>query len=176
VPSIDATVQAFRQAGIAPERLGIGVQVVGVDWQGGSGTDSGGVTRPCQSWDTSGTRANGQDSGAPDYSIWRFVDLADILRSYTSAQGFAEGYDDEAQAAWLGKDGLGAGGDRFVSFENAQSIADKAAYLRAQGLGGMIVFEISQDYRPEVPLADPADTDPQHPLLSVIREQVLQRD
>ncbi|NKF23723.1 glycosyl hydrolase family 18 protein [Solimonas marina] len=163
-PAIDSTVSAFVAAGIDPSRIGIGVQLVGVDWQGGSGTDTGGVSKPCQSWDTSAQAADGQDRGAPDYGNWRFRDVADVLRDDTQANGYVAGYDSQAAAAWLGRDEAGDSNDHFVSLETAQSIAAKAQFIQAQGLGGMIVFEISQDYMPEA-----QGSDAQHPLMTDIR-------
>lgn len=169
-PTVASTVAAFTTAGIARTRLGIGVQLAGVDWKGGSGTSTGGVSQPCQSWDYSAGGPNGQDLGAPTYQDWQFINVADVIRNYTSAAGYSEQYDTDAQMPWLSKDVAGNANDHFVSFENAQSIAAKADYLRSEGLGGTIIFEITQDYLPENPTADS-----QHPLMTAIRQEILQR-
>lgn len=169
-PTVASTVQAFTAAGISRSRLGIGIQLAGVDWKGGSGTTTGGVSRPCQSWDYSATRPNGQDIGAPDYANWQFVDVADVIRNYTPGNGYIEQFDEDAQMPWLSRDRAGSADDHFVSFENASSIAAKADYLREEGLGGTIIFEITQDYLPER-----ATTDAQHPLMTAIRQNILER-
>jgi chitinase len=170
-PSIDATVQAFVAAGIPKSKIGIGIEIVGVDWVGGSGTDTGGVTRPCQTWDYSRVKSDGsdQDVGAPSYQGgWNFVSAADLTRQFTAARGYTARYDQEASMAYLSKDEPGSADDHFVSYENAQSIRAKADYVKAQGLGGVIVFEITQDYLAEQPAGDA-----QHPLMTAVREDIL---
>ena len=170
-PSVDSTVQAFVAAGIAKSRLGIGIQLVGVDWVGGSGTNTGGVSKPCQSWDYSRVKndGSGQDIGAPSYDGgWNFVNASDVLRSYTAANGYTASFDDVAKVPYLSKDAAGSSGDHFVSHENEQSIQAKGAYLKAQGLGGVIVFEVTQDYLAEQPAGDA-----QHPLMTAVRRDIL---
>lgn len=170
-PSVDSTVQAFVAAGIVKSRIGIGIQLAGVDWAGGSGTDTGGVTRPCQTWDYSRVKPDGsdQDIGAPSYDGgWNFVNVADVIRNDTAGNGYTASFDSAAMAPYLSKDQSGNAGDRFVSFENAQSIKAKGDYLKAQGLGGTIVFEVTQDYLAEQPAGDA-----QHPLMTAVRESIL---
>jgi chitinase len=171
-PSVDSTVRAFTAAGIARNRLGIGIQLVGVDWVGGSGTDTGGVSKPCQAWDYSRVKPDGsdQDIGAPSYSGgWNFISAADILRNYTAAaSGYTPGIDGATLAPYLSRDQAGSAGDHFVSYETDQSIRAKGDYLKAQGLGGTIVFEVTQDYMAERPAGDA-----QHPLMTSVREHIL---
>jgi chitinase len=170
-PSIDSTVHAFLSAGVLKSRLGIGMELVGVDWVGGSGTTTGGVTKPCQAWDYSAVKpdGSGQDIGAPSYSGgWNFVNVSDIIRSYTPANGFSAAVDKQAEVPYLSKDLPGSANDHFVSYEDTPSVQAKAAYLKAQGLGGTIVFEITEDYMAERPPGDP-----QHPLMSAIRDAFL---
>lgn len=50
VPSTDGMVSDFIAAGVAPLKLGIGLDFYGYVWSGGTGTPTGGVTEPCQSW------------------------------------------------------------------------------------------------------------------------------
>ena len=170
-PSLESTVKAFIAAGIARRRLGIGIQLAGVDWVGGSGTDTGGVSRPCQAWDYSRQKpdGSGQDVGAPSYAGgWSFVNASDVARSYTAANGYTAAFDDGAGAAYLSRDQSGSAGDHFVSYETPQSIQAKADYVRAQGLGGLIVFEVTQDFQGERPAGDA-----QHPLMTAVRQAFL---
>jgi chitinase len=171
-PSIGSTVQAFIDAGIVKGKIGIGLQLVGVDWSGGTGTDTGGVTKPCQAWDYSTVKpdGSGQDIGAPSYTGgWNFVNAADIIRNYTASNGYTAYFDNSAIVPYLSKDLAGSADDHFVSYENAQSIQAKGAYLKEQGLGGTIVFEVTQDYLSEQPAGDA-----QHPLMTSIRQFILQ--
>jgi chitinase len=170
-PSVDSTVKKFAAAGIARSRMGIGIQLAGVDWVGGDGTDTGGVSKPCQAWDYSRekTDGSGQDIGAPSYEGgWNFVNAADILRNYTAANGYIAGFDGDAMAPYLSKDQSGSAGDHFVSYETAPSIQAKGDYLKSQGLGGVIVFEVTQDYLSEQPAGDA-----QHPLMTAVRQHIL---
>jgi chitinase len=170
-PSVDSTVRAFTSKGISKSRLGIGIQLAGVDWVGGSGTDTGGVSKPCQAWDYSTTKpdGSGQDVGAPRYDGgWNFVDASDVARNYTAANGYTTRFDDEAMVPYLSKDSSGSSGDHFVSYENTQSIQAKGEYLKMQGLGGAIVFEVTQDYLREQPVGDA-----QHPLMTAVRQSIL---
>ena len=172
-PSIDSTVRPFLAAGIAASKLGIGIQLVGVDWVGGSGTETGGVTRACQAWDYSGLKpdGSGQDIGAPSYSGgWNFVNASEVIRNYTQATGYVAKFDGASHVPYLSRDQPGSSGDHFVSYEDDQSIQAKGDYLKAQGLGGTIVFEITQDYLAEQPTADA-----QHPLMTAIRQHILLR-
>lgn len=63
---------------------------------------------------------------------------------------------------------LGAAGCNFVSYEDAQSIAEKGALVRAQGLGGTIIWTISQDHLVNRP---PGQRDP---LLDAVRAAFLE--
>ena len=49
-------------------------------------------------------------------------------------------WDDVAKAAWL------LDGERFISYENAESLQHKLAYIKAQGLAGAFFWEYSQDH------------------------------
>ena len=170
-PSVDGAVRAFVDAGIGRSRIGIGIQLVGVDWLGGSGTDTGGVTRPCQAWDYSTVKPDGsdQDIGAPSYDGgWNFIDAADVIRNDTAANGYTASFDASAMAAFLSRDSAGSAGDHFVSYETSRSIQAKGDYLKAQRLGGTIVFEVTQDYLLEQP---PGDA--QHPLMTAVRQYIL---
>ena len=68
-------------------------------------------------------------------------------------------YDAASNAPWLSSvGGAGPGGGPFcnyLTYENAASIAAKGSYVRAQGLGGTIIWTIGQGYRPALPVADP---------------------
>lgn len=170
-PSVESTVKKFTAAGISRSRMGIGIQLAGVDWVGGSGTDTGGVSKPCQAWDYSRVKpdGSGQDIGAPSYDGgWNFVNASDIVRNYTAANGYTASFDNDARVPYLTKDFPDSSGDHFVSYENAQSIQAKGEYLKAQGLGGAIVFEVTQDYLREQPGGDA-----QHPLMTAVRQYIL---
>jgi chitinase len=61
-------------------------------------------------------------------------------------------YDATAQSPWLGAvAGQGPSACSYVTYEDAASIAAKGAWVRAQGLGGVIIWTISQAHFPDRP-------------------------
>lgn len=54
----------------------------------------------------------------------------------------------------------------FVSYDNPESIAAKGTYLKAQGLGGVIMWTINQNYIATAPLVD------RNALLSAVNTSV----
>ena len=150
LPSIDAIVNRFVAAGTPAAELALGVQLDGFFWAGGTGTDTGGVTRPRQEW-----------SSAPD--VW-VETWAETKRDTKADLGFSKIFDEAALVPFKTRDLSGSVDDRFVSFENRKSIRRKAEYAAAKGLGGIFLFEISGDYRPEKPL------EKQHVLLNAARD------
>jgi hypothetical protein len=77
-----------------------------------------------------------------------------------------------------GLQAAGAGGQRssaatgpqgcgYLSYEDAQSLADKGAYLRSKGLGGAIIWTINEGYLPAAPSGQ------RSPLLTALGAAVL---
>jgi chitinase len=158
VPSIDMLVDSFVNAGVPRSKIAIGIQFDAAVWAGGSGTDTGGVTKPRQSWVT-----------APTVDFMRY---ADIVTNFTPAQGFQAFFDDAAEEPWLSYDDpANDANDRFVSYDDAEAIRQKALYLQSQNLQGAFIFEITGDYLPSNPPGE------QHPLLSAaktyIKDQIV---
>ncbi|HEX5051413.1 MAG TPA: glycoside hydrolase family 18 protein [Planctomycetota bacterium] len=153
LPSIEDEVQRFTDAGIAPAKLAIGIQFDGFVWAGGSGTDTGGATRPRQGWVTP--------------PVLSTMPYAEIVTTLTAAAGYQPGFDLTAREPYLSRDSANDADDRFVSFDDAQAIAEKANYLSSARLGGAFVFEISGDYLPSRPAGQ------RHPLLDASRQFLL---
>jgi chitinase len=62
---------------------------------------------------------------------------------------------------------LGSAGCSLVSYEDAQSITEKGAFVRAQGLGGTIIWTISQGPLANQPVGQ------RDPLLDAVRAAYL---
>lgn len=60
---------------------------------------------------------------------------------YINHNGYVRHWDAKAQAPWL----WNAATRRFISYDDPQSIAAKAAYVKAQHLGGLMYWEQSSD-------------------------------
>lgn len=136
VPSTDGLVEGYLDAGVPPGRLGIGLDFYGYVWSGGTGTPTGGVTAPRQEYSTAPTV-----QGNVSYAA-----LMDTL-----FQPARRRWDSAALAVYLSIDEPGSANDKFVSYDDAQTAQAKADYIRARGLGGMILWELSGAWQPAKP-------------------------
>jgi chitinase len=144
--SVSSSVAYFLASGVPASRLGVGTAFYGYCWQN--------VTGPHQD---GGSIA--ADDGTMSY--------ANIATDYYSPAVAA--WDATARVPYLSSAApLGAAGCNFVSYEDAASIAEKGAFVRAQGLGGTIIWTISQGH---IASAPPGQRDP---LLDAIRSAFLE--
>jgi chitinase len=150
VPSCDGMADAFMAAGVAPARLAIGIPFYGYLWAGGAGTLTGGAALPRQSW-----------TNAP---IVTAVDYADILSKYYTSNLYR--WDDAAQAAYLSMDKPGSTNDAFISYDDEHACQAKVSYVRNQGLGGVMIWELGEGYLPNLPAGQQA------PLLQAVKEAI----
>ncbi|MBI5502851.1 MAG: hypothetical protein HY907_21580 [Deltaproteobacteria bacterium] len=127
--SIADSVEAYIAAGVPAAKLGIGIGFYGV----------------CYTPPVAGPREElrGGWIAAAD------VDMSyrNIITRYFEAEAWR--WDDEAKSPYLSfaepKGPMGCG---YISYEDPRSIAERAAYVKAQGLGGAIVWSIEQGYLP----------------------------
>lgn len=151
--SIDDTVRALRAAGVPAGKLGIGIGFYGSSVENGAYVNGAFthldppaipayVIAPHQSTATAVSRYG---DNALSYS--------NILRYVHS--GAAYRWDDAARVPYLSFSTPasftipGAFSDMrttFVTYENEQSIAEKGSYARRNGLGGVMIWTISQGY------------------------------
>jgi chitinase len=123
LPSCDQFVQEFLAAGVPRRKLGLGIYFHGKIWQGATGPDesSAGVTSVT---DVAFADLEGSDFGAAGY-VWDTGPDAPYLT-------------DPAK-------------DRFISFTDERLVAEKVGYVEAQGLGGVMIWDLAADYRPAEP-------------------------
>ena len=138
VPSADGFVEDFLSAGVQPSKLGIGIEFYGAVWSGGSGTTTGGVTEPGQSW-----------IKAPSVEMAAYYEIMD---GYYQPQYYR--WDLAAQAAYLSIDNNKDADDRFISYDDETSCYEKVAYVRSKGIGGITIFELGGGWRPTEPVPD----------------------
>lgn len=136
LPSIENKVKTFVDAGIPKSKIGIGIDFYGYVWSGGSGTSTGGVTKPNQSWSS----PPGVTDNVPYHEIMDQYYQSDYYR-----------WDDGAHAAYLSIDRSEDGDDRFVSYDDEQSVEAKIEYIRQNNLGGVIIWELSGGYQKDKP-------------------------
>jgi chitinase len=130
VPSIDGSVKGFLGSGVVSNKLGIGIPFYGYLWTGGTGTTTGGVTQPRQSWTT-----------APSYPT---ASYNTIIASYYQPSIYH--WDTSAQAAYLSITNANPANDMFISYEDQRACQAKVSYARNHGLGGVMIWELAQDY------------------------------
>ena len=132
VPSINDMVSSFSLAGIPVSKLGIGIDFYGYVWSGGTGTPTGGVTAPDQSWSTAPT----VQANVPYYTI---------MQQYYQQSRYH--WDSGAQASYLSIDNSGSANDQFISYDDTATCSAKVNYVKSNGLGGLIVWELGAGYQ-----------------------------
>jgi Chitinase len=73
------------------------------------------------------------------YSGASSISYKNIAANYLNALGYNKFYDTNAKVPWL------FNGSTFISYENEQSMAEKANYIKTNGLSGVMIWELSQD-------------------------------
>jgi chitinase len=146
--SIDSSVQAYVAAGVPKAKLGIGIGAYGLCY-----------TPP----------VSGPDQDLPDGAAIAASDgtmsYAVIMQSYYTQS--ARQWDSLARVPYLSfTTATGPKGCGYISYDDDQSIAEKAAYVKAQGLGGVIMWEINEEYMPSA--------NPTSPLLDSVGRHLLQ--
>jgi chitinase len=132
VPSINGAVGNFVSQGVQPGKLGIGLPFYGYIWTGGPG-----MTQPRQGWPAT----NVPTVSTPTY--------AQIINNYYHSNLYH--WDNIAQAAYLSITNNPAAGDMFISYDDTRACQSKVSYARDLHLGGLMIWELSQDYAPTQP-------------------------
>ena len=122
--NVDAAVQAYLSAGVAPEKLVLGVPFYGHGWSGVTDTDHG-LYQPA-----SGAAPGTWEAGSYEYK--------DIQEKYSST--YQRYWNAEAYVPWL----YDPASKTFISYDDGESLQAKAGYARDQGLAGVMIWELSQ--------------------------------
>jgi chitinase len=148
--SIDDTTKALITAGVPKAKIGIGMGFYGTTYEKGSwhlgkwvaATSGPYVTAPHQNTDSYGIRFSDND-----------VSYSNIMQYYYEAS--AHHWDDIAKASylsWSTPKQIQVPASRtkisttYTTYEDETSIAQKGAYVKSEGLGGVIIWTISQGY------------------------------
>lgn len=139
--NVDAAVKAYLAAGVPADKVVVGVRFIGNGWQGVPNTNNGlyqSNMGPAKgTWDKPGS--------APSGSFF-YQDIEDnYVPTYTRF------WQPEAEVPWL----YNPSTKIMISYEDPQSVGDKADYVVANNLGGAMVWELAAD-------------DPQHSLVDAI--------
>jgi len=146
--SVDSSVAAYLAAGVPASKLGIGIGFYGLCY-------SPPVTGPDQPL-----------GGATILASDGTMSFANIMERYFDPA--ARRWDDLARVPYLTFDEpRGPEGCTYVSYDDDESIAAKADYVRERGLGGLIEWEINEGHLASAPAGE------RSPLLLALRDQLL---
>lgn len=116
--SVNDSIQAWIVAGFPKEKIIMGVPFYGYVYQAVANTNRG-------LYQT--------------YSGSASISYQNIKGNYLNKTGFTRYFHSESMSPWL------FNGSTFISYEDEQSIGIKADYIKSKGLGGAMVWELSQD-------------------------------
>jgi chitinase len=150
VPSTEATVNTFTNAGVPLNKIGIGIAFYGLMWSGGTGTTNGGVAFPAQSYTTD-----------PETDS---VSFSQVMSTYYQSNRYH--WDTNAQAAYLSIDEVGSANDKFISYDDERTCQTKVSYARNRQLGGVMIWELGEGYRSTEPVGK------KDPLLQTIKQSL----
>ncbi|HUX49500.1 MAG TPA: glycoside hydrolase family 18 protein [Spirochaetia bacterium] len=129
-PSVDTTIHAYLAAGVPASKLVMGVPLYGRSWKGVAAVNNGVGQRvhgfPPGTWDKPSA-----PTGVMDYT--------DIMNRF----GSWIRWDPRADASFAYDPSAGI----FITFDSPQAARAKAAYIRREGLGGVMIWQITSDYR-----------------------------
>jgi chitinase len=118
-----AAVERHLDAGIPPRKLTLGVAFYGRAW--------------------SGVRPERHGLNQPYEEFAGFIPYATLMEEYIGRRGFVRHWDESAKAPYL----WAPDSAMFISYEDPRSLRHEARYVREQGLGGVMYWEHSLDYR-----------------------------
>ncbi len=122
--SVEDTVRGYLAAGAPAEKLVVGVPFYGRGWTGV----------------TNANRGLYQPATAPAPGVWEAgVNDYKALRPLIGTGSFERYWDGHTRDAWL------FDGSTFWTFDDEQTIHQKALYIRKLGLGGFMFWELSGD-------------------------------
>ncbi len=119
--SVDSSVNAWVNAGITKDKLVVGVPFYGYMYQ--VNKDGNGLMQ--------------------EFSSGKSLSYSSIKSNYINYT-YKKYYDSESMVPWL------YDGDTFISYDDTQSIKAKAEYIKNNDLGGVMIWELSQDYNNEL--------------------------
>jgi chitinase len=146
---IDSSVAHYLAAGVPAAKLGVGIGLYGICY-------TAPVDGPSQAL---GSAQVGASDGTMSYP--------NIMSSYYSAGAYH--YDSSADVPYLSLTAKNPQNCTYVSYEDATSIAAKGTWVKARGLGGVILWEIGEGYVPTG-----ATVQEQNPLLEATKAAFLQ--
>lgn len=119
--SVDSAVRIHMNNGVPANKIVVGCAFYGHSWSGVSNSNNG----LYQSF-----------SG----SVNDEITYTQLISSYIDKNGYTRYWDSQAKAPYLWN------GNTFVTYDDEQSLQEKAAYIKSKGLGGAMFWEYTQDF------------------------------
>jgi len=116
--SVDQSVSAWTNAGFPANKLILGVPFYGYIYKEVQNVNNGLYQR---------------------YSGGQSISYENIASNYLNKPGFTRYFQPTSMVPWL------FNGSTFITYEDPQSIAAKAQYIKTKALGGAVIWELSQD-------------------------------
>lgn len=126
--NVAAGAQGHLNAGVPAAKLVLGVPFYGRGWDGCAQAGNGQYQ----------TCAGGSSVGTWEAGSFDFYDLE---TNYINKNGYTRYWNDTAKVPYL----YNATNKRFISYDDAESIGYKTAYIKSKGLGGAMFWELSGD-------------------------------
>jgi chitinase len=126
--SVDHAVKAYIAAGVPRTKIVVGMPFYARGW-GGVGKANNGLYQ---------AHARELPKGTWEQGVWDYKDLS---ANYIGK--FKRYWNDEAKAPWLYDADKGV----MITYDDPESLRIKAEYVRAEGLGGAMIWELSGDDR-----------------------------
>ncbi|MFS2136114.1 glycoside hydrolase family 18 protein [Duganella sp. Dugasp56] len=135
-----ASVQRYLQAGVAADKLVLGVPFYGYGWKGcAAGADGDGQYQPCDGGATGGT--NGGNSYGFSHLLKQGVITLAADGSTAGGKGYQRYWNASAKVPYL----YNPAEQVWITYEDPASLKEKAGYIKAQGLRGAMFWELSGD-------------------------------
>lgn len=142
LPSVHGTLQKFIRAGVDRRKLSIGTSFYSYIWHGQ-------VDGPRQGWKV-----------PPE--VEKNVPYHEMMEDYAESGRYH--WDEQAKAAWIGISSEDSTQRKFISFDDERAIREKIDYVRDQGIGGIMIWELTGGYRGNMPAGK------RDPLLQTVKE------
>lgn len=137
----DGSVQRYLKAGVAADKLVLGVPFYGHGWKGcAAGPAGDGQYQPC-----AGPTDGGNDGGT-SYGFGHLLSKGYLAASgpdgmYAGGQGYTRFWNAAAKAPYL----YNPATQVWISYEDPVSLREKAGYIKARHLRGAMFWELSAD-------------------------------
>jgi chitinase len=132
----EASVQRYLAAGIARDKLVMGVPFYGYGWKGcAPGSNGDGQYQPCEGAATGGV------GGGNAYGFGHLLKQGILTPAFEGGKGYRRYWNAAAKVPYL----YNAGERIWITYEDQQSLKGKARYIKAQKLRGAMFWELSAD-------------------------------